>query len=270
MNGSNEHIGPETDSRGFQQLSLSHSPDFAEVLMCVLDVPESEARTYLALSQHQSADVYTLAEELDRSSNRVREHLSLLEEKELTARDTRITKQGKHYTYQVLPTTNMRSTLHALIKDWNGYVSDRINSLGEHPIDEPFKYRAVSATASMAITPSEDYGDTLSVRNIMTGMFGLELPLMKLYLALLGHPGSTAPELAEIQNFARSTVSGRLNDLQDRGLACPAPREIDGTMAYEYVPRPLDEVQNAMHDQLEEWIEHAHQSVEEFDFFTIE
>jgi predicted transcriptional regulator len=268
MDDSDESADMESDIHGFQPLVLSHRPDFREILTCVLNISKSEARTYEALLRQQNADVNTLADELDRSANTVREQLSALQEKRLVIRDTRITEEGRYYTYEALAPTEAKQMLHEVIDQWVIYVSNRIDDLGGNPLGDPITYRSAAASDSTATVPQQLlHGERPSLQNIATCVFGLKGPVLKQYLALLDHPGSTARELAEAQDLARSTVSGRLNVLQDRGLACPVGREIENSarIAYEYVPRPLDEVTTAMKDQLEgEWAEHVQQTVDEF------
>jgi predicted transcriptional regulator len=265
----------KTDIRGFQPLVLSHRPDFQEILTCVLNISKSEARTYEALLRQQNADVNTLADKLDRSANTVREQLSALQEKRLVIRDTRITEQGRYYTYEALAPTEAKQMLHEVIEQWAIYVSNRLDDLADNPMGDPITYRSATASDSTATVPQQLlHGEHPSLRDIATYVFGLKGPVLKQYLALLDYPGSTARELAEAQDLARSTVSGRLNVLQERGLACPVGREIENSarIAYEYVPRPLDEVKSAMKNQLDgeknqlegEWTEHAKQTVDEF------
>jgi predicted transcriptional regulator len=275
MDDSDESTDMESDIRGFQPLMLSHRPDFREILSCVLNVSKSEVRTYEALLRQQNADVSTLADELDRSVNTVREQLWTLQEKQLVIRDTRITKQGRHYTYEPIAPAEAKQMLHETIEQWAIYVSNRIDDLADNPMGDPITYRSAAASDSTATVPQQLlHGERPSLRDIATCVFGLKGPVLKQYLALLDHPGSTARELAEAQDLARSTVSGRLNVLQDRGLACPVAREIENStrIAYEYVPRPLDEVKTAMRDRLDgeknqlegEWTEYAKQTVDEF------
>jgi predicted transcriptional regulator len=239
-----EYSASELDSSGFQDFTLSHEPDLLMILKSVMSVTKSEARTYIILLHQQNADVQTLADELDRSPNTVREQLDVLREKRLITRDTRIAKRGKYYTYQAPSLAEAKSMLHDAVDRWVVNASDCVDCLEDYPTDGPLSLRTVTKVA-----------------------FGFERPVMECYLALLEHPRCTARELAKIRNLARSTVSGRLNVLQDRGLTRPTAREIGtGTrIAYEYVPRPLDEVKEAMKEQLQEgWIEYAHRCIDEF------
>lgn len=239
----------ELDSRGFQNFDLSHEPDLPDILNCVLDVSKSEVRTFLILLSQQNADVRTLANDLDRSENTVRENLNVLVEEGLVVRDRRVTKQGRFHMYQAPSLAEMKSLLHDAVDRWVGEASDCVASLEEYPTDDP------------------------SLRTVAKVVFGFERPLMECYIGLLTNPRCTARELAVVQDLARSTVSGRLNDLQDRGLACPVGREIPVStrIAYEYVPRPLDEVKTAMDEQLrKEWAEFAHKAINEFDLATVD
>jgi predicted transcriptional regulator len=284
MHDFDENADTTSDPRGFQQLMLSHEPDLLEILNCVLNITNSQIRTYLALLRNQNADIDTLADELGRSGNTVREHLAVLQENQLVIRDARIMEDGRYYTYEAVTPDEAKPTLHKVVKHWIAHVSDRIDSLKENPTGDPIQYRSGAATVSDNTTDLDNFtagsatrkilhDETPSLRSISTCVFGLSGPLLKLYLALLKHPRSTAQELAEVQDYARSTVAGRLNDLQDWGLARPAGREIEtgNRMAYEYIPRPLDEVKTAMKTQLhKEWNEHTHDCIEEFDLSSVD
>lgn len=270
MNSSDENAGKKSDSRGFKQLKLSHKPDFPEILNCVLGVSKSKTRTYLGLLRNQNADIRTLADVLDRSPNTIREQLSTLQEKGLVIRDTRITEEGRYYTYQAVTPDEVKPVLNNVVTYWTAYGSKVIDNLGKDSTAEPLMER--SAPAATASTPNGPLPilseEPASFRNIVTCVFGLPAPVMKLYLRLLDYPRSTAQELAEVQNFARSTVAGRLNDLQDRGLARPAGREIttSNRMAYEYIPRPINEVKERMVKQLNnKWLEYIQQRIKNFD-----
>ena len=258
----------EPNARAFRSLMLSYRPEFGEILTCVLNVSKSEARTYEALYRHQNVDVHTLANELNRSKNTVREQLSALQKKCLVARDTRITKQGRHYTYAPFPPSDSKEMLLETIKTWKIYVSNRIEHLADDPMGDAIRFRSTATSDSTANVPKQLlHGEHPALQCIATCVFGMKGPVLKQYLHLLDHPENTAREIAAVQGLARSTVSSRLNILQDRGLACPVGREIEtGTrMAYEYIPRPWEEVKPAMKDQLEkEWVEHVEKTVDDF------
>ena len=259
----------ESDAHGFQPMALSYRPNFREILICILNVGESEVRTYEILLRKQSADVNTLAEEIDRSVNTVREQLSSLQDKWLVTRDTRVTKQGRHYTYEPVSPVESKQMLLETIKPWTVYVSNRIEHLTDNSVGDPMQFRhSTTASNSSANVPQQLlHGEHPSLHTIATYVFGMKGPVLKQYLVLLDHPGSTARELAQVQGLARSTVSGRLNALQKQGLACPVGREIEtgARMAYEYTPRPWNEVKTEMKGQVnDDWSEHVEQTIGEF------
>lgn len=269
----------QTDSNDFQPLQLSHEPSFPNILESVLGVSKTEVRTYRALLRHQNVGVKTLGEELERSVNTVREQLTVLCENQLATRDTRVAKQGRHYTYQATSPAEAKPMLHDVVDYWIAHVSHRIDVFDSDPSGTAIMFRSASFesgwdedTTESSVSLAKDshhqilHGVRPSLKDIVTCVFGLSAPVIKLYLSLTEYPRSTAQELAETESLARSTVAGRLNTLQRRGLAYPAGRETGGHMAYEYIPRPLDGVKNAMTTQLEgEWADYAHRRIDEFD-----
>lgn len=283
MNESDEFTDAGTSSTHFQEFSLSYEPDFREILKGVLNVNKADARTYFALLQHQIADVGTVADEIGRSENTARRQLAKLRDAELVTRDTRVAKRGTHHTYQPLSLTQAKSMLNVAVDLWVLDAAFRIDHLTEDLTDESSDRRGKATTDS---TPDgfdgfdasdvarRALGDEIpSLRSVATCGFGFAYPELELYLVLLNHPRSTAQELATERDLARTTVVGRLNALQDRGLARPEPREteVGNRIAYEYVPRPLDEVKEAMIEQLhEKWIAHAHDCIDEFDPSSVE
>src|SRR5699024_436006 len=237
---------------------------FPTILKSVLGVSKAEIRTYRALLRHQNVGVKALSEELNRSVNTVREQLTVLCENQLATRDTRVAKQGGHYTYQATSPAEAKPMLHTVIDYWMAHVSHRIGIFDSDPAGDAIMFRSASSesgwdegSTESPVSPTKDshqqilHGTRPSLKDIVTCVFGLSAPVFKLYLSLTEHPKNTAQELAEIKSLARSTVAGRLNTLQSRGLAYPVGRETGGHMAYEYIPRPLDGMKNAMTTQLE-------------------
>lgn len=272
-------------SGDFRDFALSYEPTFLEILEAVLNVSNAEARTYFAVSEHQNVDVSSLADEIDRAESTVRVQLAKLRETELVSRDIRVPERGTHHTYQARPLTEVRSILHEAVDRWVFDVVHRIEHLTEDMSDESFDRRAEAATASTsdavdvsafdasAVARRALNDEIPSLRSVATCVFGFRYPELKLYLVLLDHPRSTAQELAEVQDLARPTVVGRLNALQDRGLAQPEARvtEIGNSIAYEYLPRPVDETKEAMIEQLHgEWIEYAHRCIDDANLPPVE
>jgi predicted transcriptional regulator len=271
---SDEYSDTESDSGKFQPFMLAYEPNLPEILNGVLNLTKSEVRTYLALLRHQTADVSTLADELDRSKSTVREQLAALRDTELVTRDIRVPESGQYHTYRAVPEAEAKSLLHQVVDSWMGLVVHRIDSLTESSTDDSLMNRSATTPDSESGGPQQALDDNLpSRRNIATSIFGFTYPELKLYLVLLDNPRSTAQELAEVQDLSRTTVVGRLNTLQDRGFVRPAPRttETGNSIAYEYIPRPLDEVKGAMIEQLdEEWNEYAHSCIEDFDLSSVD
>src|SRR5699024_23639 len=153
------------------------------------------------------------------------------------------------------------------------HIDSRIDGLRDDPEEMKLQFRSAASRSSAESTEVHSTvnvrhileGRTISLRTIATSVFGISQPVILAYLALVDNPRSSATELGEAQDLSRGTVTTRLNKLQERGLAYPLARPTAGSPAYEYVPRPFDEVQAAMHEQLDEWVDHADQIIRDFD-----
>lgn len=280
MRDSNEYTDTRPDFSSFGTFNLSYEPDLQELLNCVLGISKSETRTYFALLQNQDVDIQTLADVLDRAESTLREQVAALREARLVTRDTRVPESGLRHTYRAVPLDEVEPSLREAIAVWGLDAVRRIECLTDSSIDRSTESRSTTSDLSSSSTSTEEPSiaarelwdnELPSLRSISTCVFGIPYPELELYLVLLEYPRSTAQELAENQNFARTTVVGRLNALQDRGFARPAGRETEsGSIAYEYIPRPLDEVKKAMIEQLhEEWIEYAQDCIDEFDASSV-
>lgn len=260
-----------SDSR-FAPLQLSYEPNLPELLNCVYNIRKSEVRTLLTLNQHKNAGVHKLADEIDLAESTVREQVNTLREKELVTRDTRVEKQGTHHTYQAH--SNLQGKLRNDVNQWALRAIDRIRMLEKDSINDSQTLRSTAMPAPTSTDSQEVSQDDLpSLGNMAKWVFGLTKPEMKTYLVLLNNPRRTAEELAEVQDLARTTLVGRLNSLQERGLARPIAKETDvgNSIAYEYIPCPLDDAKEEMVGILEdEWVPHALNCVEEFDFTSVD
>lgn len=276
MRNSSEQNDTKPGSQEFEEIRLSHTSDEPEILDAVLGVSRSATETYFTLLRNQPTPVGPLITLLNRSETGVRDDLSALEDDGLVTEDRRVAEEGRHYTYHALPLEDLKSMLNECIDVFDIHVDSRIDELRESPDGEPLMMRSTasdSSSSSLSLSPVEMTNDSqhpldgksISLRSIATAVFGMDKPVLVTYLILLDHPRSTAAELAEIQNLVRGTASIRLNELQKLGLAHPAARYTGGSPAYEYVPRPFGEVQDAMHEQLDNWVEDAYHSVRELD-----
>jgi predicted transcriptional regulator len=118
----------ETDAdRDLRDLMREDDPGFREVLACVFDVQEHEARAYVALLEHPGSTVAELAEELDRDRSNVNRSLTTLLELGLANRERRLLDPGGYvYQYTATPLSETKAMLHEALDEWTASVHDRI------------------------------------------------------------------------------------------------------------------------------------------------
>jgi len=107
--------------------------------------------------------------------------------------------------------------------------------------------------------------DEPEFEDVLACVFGIQRHEARTYLALLDHPGSTVEELAETLERDRSNVNRSLSTLREKELARRERRLLDGGgHVYQYLPTPLPEARELMHDTLEAWAEYVHERIDEF------
>lgn len=107
---------------------------------------------------------------------------------------------------------------------------------------------------------------TPSFRNVMSCVFGIQDHEVRTYVALLDQPGSTVEELANRLERDRSNVNRSLSTLLERGLVERERRLLDsGGYVYQYTGVDLPEAKELLHAALDEWTEHVHGVIDEFD-----
>ena len=100
---------------------------------------------------------------------------------------------------------------------------------------------------------------------VMICVFNIQRHETQTYQILLDHPGSTVAELAELLEKDRSNVNRSLSTLREKGLATRERRLLEaGGNVYEYIPTPLSEATQLMHDALDEWTAYVHSRIDEF------
>lgn len=100
---------------------------------------------------------------------------------------------------------------------------------------------------------------------VMRCVFGIGERETRTYLALLDEGEATAAELADPLDRDRSNVSRSLSALREKGLVERRRRLLDdGGHVYRYEPEPLSAVQALMHDELDEWTEFVHDTIDSF------
>lgn len=100
---------------------------------------------------------------------------------------------------------------------------------------------------------------------IMSCVFQLTDYEIKAYLALRDAPGSTAAELADDLDRARSNAQRPLSTLREKGLAERERRLMDGGgHVYQYTATPLPEVKTMLHESLNVWTDTCHNAIDNF------
>ncbi len=100
---------------------------------------------------------------------------------------------------------------------------------------------------------------------VLTCVFGIQRHEARTYEMLLESPGSTVEELAVELDRDRSNVNRSLSTLREKGLAHRERRLLDGGgHVYQYLPTPLPEARELMHDTLDAWAAYVHGRIDEF------
>ena len=89
-------MDPDPDPSRFRDLMLDSEPGFEEVLRCVFDIQDHEARLYVELLELPDSTVAELADRVDRDRSNVNRGLSTLREKGLADRQRRLLDSGGH------------------------------------------------------------------------------------------------------------------------------------------------------------------------------
>jgi len=102
-------------------------------------------------------------------------------------------------------------------------------------------------------------------QDVLACVFGIQHHEARTYLSLLDHPGSTVEELAAELDRDRSNVNRSLSTLREKGLARRERRLLDGGgHVYQYLPTPLPEARELMHETLDAWAAYVHERIDEF------
>ncbi len=107
--------------------------------------------------------------------------------------------------------------------------------------------------------------DDPTFQHVLACVFGIQDHESRTYLVLLGNPGSTVAELADLLDRDRSNVNRSLTTLLDKGLVERQRRLLDpGGYVYQYTATPLPEAKTMLHEALDEWAETVHERIDEF------
>jgi len=124
----------DPDPARFRDLMLDDEPEFEQVMRCVFDIRERDARLYLELLSEPDSTVEELAAAVDRDRSNVTRALSTLREKRLAERQRRLLDGGGHvYQYRATPVEEARALMHDTLDEWAAYVHERID---EFPADD--------------------------------------------------------------------------------------------------------------------------------------
>lgn len=103
------------------------------------------------------------------------------------------------------------------------------------------------------------------LEEVMICVFDIQHHESRTYGTLLGNPGSTVAELADVLERDRSNVNRSLSTLREKGLADRGRRLLDGGgHVYQYTATPLPEAKELMHETLDEWAAYVHSRIDEF------
>lgn len=103
-------------------------------------------------------------------------------------------------------------------------------------------------------------------REVVRSVFDLKQAEVRVYFVLVEHRASTASQLAEILDRHYRHVARLLRGLHDTGLVKREEQVFDsGGKGYIYDPVPVDEAQQYLEDQLEEWVVYVRSEIEQFD-----
>ena len=101
---------------------------------------------------------------------------------------------------------------------------------------------------------------------VMQCVFGVQAHEIRTYLTLLGHPGSTADELAAVLDRDRSNVNRSLTTLLETGLVERERRLLEGGgYVYQYTGVALPEAKSMVKAGLDAWTETVHEVVEAYE-----
>jgi len=121
--------GPASESAS--DIMIDEPPDFREVLVCVFDISDHEARTYLLLLDNPGSTVEELSAPLDRDRSNVNRTLATLQEKGLASREIKILPEGGNvYQYTATPLSEAQVLMHDTLDEWTDYVHTCIDQFG--------------------------------------------------------------------------------------------------------------------------------------------
>lgn len=104
--------------------------------------------------------------------------------------------------------------------------------------------------------------DEPDFEDLLECVFGVTEPVAEVYRHLLAQEECTAKELARTLDCDKSSVNRKLNTLREQGLVTRHRNLLSvGGFAYKYEPVSLHQVQELMHETLDEWTAFMHQQI---------
>ncbi|MFB6166439.1 MAG: helix-turn-helix domain-containing protein [Haloarculaceae archaeon] len=123
--------GTDPGRERFEDLLDDDDPAIEDVLACVFDVRDHEARAYEALLARPDSTIAELAGVLDRDRSNVNRSLETLREKGLATRTRRVLDGGGHvYQYAPTPVADARERMHEALDEWAATVHASIDDFG--------------------------------------------------------------------------------------------------------------------------------------------
>lgn len=105
--------------------------------------------------------------------------------------------------------------------------------------------------------------DEPDFEDLLECVFGITEPVAEVYHLLLEQEDCTTKELARMLDCDQSSVNRKLTTLQEQGLVTRRRDLLSvGGFAYKYEPVSLPQVQELMHETLDEWAVFMHHQID--------
>lgn len=104
-------------------------------------------------------------------------------------------------------------------------------------------------------------------QEVVLSVFDIRANEAKTYLVLLEQSSARVDGVADIVDKDRSHTARALRRLHDAGLVNREKRHFEDTggMGWVYSPVPIEEMQQYLQNQLDEWVSHLQSGIETFD-----
>jgi predicted transcriptional regulator len=103
-------------------------------------------------------------------------------------------------------------------------------------------------------------------QEVVRSAFDIKLNEVQTYLVLLEHPNNKIGYISDIVGCHSSHTARALRGLHDAGLVTRSKQNFEtGGTGWLYEPVPVEEMQQYLQDQLNEWVAHIRSEIETFD-----